>query len=73
MFNSFVSLVVSLHAATRKINVKNKFANNVELLKEDVSPMTIILSKISNIEEDIEENIEEDTEEDTEEERTTNS
>ncbi|XP_067042114.1 PRA1 family protein 3-like [Acropora muricata] len=53
--------VVMLHAATRKRNVKNKFANTVELFKEDVSPMTIILSKICN------------TEEGTEEERTNNS
>jgi len=53
--------VVMLHAATRKRNVKNKFANTVELFKEDVSPMTIILSKICN------------TEEGTEQERTNNS
>ena len=43
MCNSFVSLVVMLHAATRKRNVKNKFANTVEVFKEDVSPMNIIL------------------------------
>ncbi|XP_029199083.2 PRA1 family protein 3-like isoform X1 [Acropora millepora] len=34
---------VMLHAATRKRNVKNKFANTVEVFKEDVSPMNIIL------------------------------
>jgi len=38
--------VILLHAATRKRNIKNKFANVVELFKEDVTPMTIILSKI---------------------------
>lgn len=44
--------VILLHAATRKRNVKNKVANMMELFKEDVTPMTIILSKICPIEED---------------------
>ncbi|XP_074619312.1 PRA1 family protein 3-like [Acropora palmata] len=35
--------VVMMHPATRKRNVKNKFANTVEVFKEDVSPMNIIL------------------------------
>ena len=49
--NNFISsLVILLHAATRKRNIKNKFANVVEVFKEDVTPMTIILSKICTIE-----------------------
>lgn len=49
-FISFI--VILLHAATRKRNIKNKFANVVEVFKEDVSPMTIILSKICTIEQE---------------------
>lgn len=48
----FYFSVILLHAATRKRNVKNKVANMMELFKEDVTPMTIILSKICPIEED---------------------
>ncbi|XP_020618683.1 PRA1 family protein 3-like [Orbicella faveolata] len=44
--------VILLHAATRKRNIKNKFANVVEVFKEDVTPMTIILSKICTIEQE---------------------
>ena len=44
--------VILLHAATRKRNIKNKFANVVDLFKEDVTPMTIILSKICTIEDE---------------------
>ena len=50
-FSLFFSVIL-LHAATRKRNVKNKFANMVELFKEDVSLMTIILSKICSNEEE---------------------
>ena len=50
-FFTFFSVIL-LHAATRKRNVKNKFANMVELFKEDVSLMTIILSKICSNEEE---------------------
>jgi len=44
--------VILLHATTRKRNIKNKFANVVELFKEDVTPMTIILSKICYVEDE---------------------
>ncbi|KAL9971551.1 hypothetical protein ACROYT_G017726 [Oculina patagonica] len=44
--------VILLHAATRKRNIKNKFANAVEVFKEDVTPMTIILSKICTMDEE---------------------
>ncbi|PFX33444.1 PRA1 family protein 3-like isoform X1 [Stylophora pistillata] len=44
-------VVILLHAAMRKRNIKNKFANTVELFKEDVTPMTILLSKICSAEE----------------------
>lgn len=44
--------VILLHAATRKRNIKNKFANTVELFKEDVTPMTILLSKICSTKEE---------------------
>ncbi|XP_068718787.1 PRA1 family protein 3-like [Montipora capricornis] len=47
--------VTLLHAATRKRNIKNKFANAMELFKEDVTPMTIILSRICTIEQEREE------------------
>ena len=40
------SPVILLHAATRKRNIKNKFANMTKLFKEEVTPMTVILSKI---------------------------
>ena len=52
MLHSFLSLVVLLHAATRKRNLKNKFANTVEHFKKDVSPMTIILSEICDSDEE---------------------
>ncbi|CAH3028058.1 unnamed protein product [Porites evermanni] len=48
--------VILLHAATRKRNIKNKFANMTELFKEDVTPMTVILSKICSSGDDDTEN-----------------
>lgn len=48
--SSFLAVIL-LHAAMRKRNIKNKFANTVELFKEDVTPMTILLSKICSAEE----------------------
>lgn len=51
-FLSSLLAVILLHAATRKRNIKNKFANTMELFKEDVTPMTILLSKICSTKEE---------------------
>ena len=56
--SGFLSAVSLFHSASRKRNLKNKFTNILADLKDDTTPMGLILSKLYQLENDLEQKAE---------------